>query len=94
MGISSAVRLAACMPAMRATSSGFPFGLAGKAASTAADNSTKAEAVAVRRLSGFALTSTMLACPALSKWERLALESRGLEDFAWLDDFAWREGLA
>jgi hypothetical protein len=70
------------MPAMRATSSGFPLGLAGKAASTAADNSTNAEAVAVRRLFDFALTSTMLACPALSKWERRVFAFRGLEDFA------------
>src|ERR1700722_4460345 len=49
MGISSDVRLAAWMPARRATSSGLPLGLEGKAASTAAESSTKADAVAERR---------------------------------------------
>ena len=51
------------MPAKRATSSGLPLGLAGKAASTASDNSTNAEAAAVRRVGCLALTSTMAAWP-------------------------------
>ena len=42
--------MAAWMPAKRATSSGFPLGFSGSAAITAADSSTKAEAVAVRRV--------------------------------------------
>ena len=71
MGISSAVRLAAWMPAKRATSSGLPLGFAGRAARTAAESSTKAEAVAVRRVGCLLLTSTMAAWPDASKCERL-----------------------
>ena len=48
MGMSSDVRLAAWMPAKRATSSGLPLGFAGSAERTAAESSTNAEAVAVR----------------------------------------------
>src|ERR1035438_7148956 len=66
------------MPAKRATSSGFPLGLAGNAASTAAESSTKAEAVAVRRVSCLALTSTMLARPDESKCESCGCEGSGM----------------
>src|ERR1700722_12389465 len=69
MGISSDVRLAAWMPARRATSSGLPLGLEGKAASTAAESSTKADAVAERRVDCLALMSTMEASPDASKCE-------------------------
>src|SRR5580698_9163394 len=64
------------MPANRATSSGFPFGLAGSAASTVAESSTNAEAVAVRRVGCLALTSTMEAWPASSKCDSLGLVLR------------------
>src|SRR6266568_3326075 len=57
------------MPAKRATSRGLPLGFDGRAARTAADSSTKAEAVAVRREGCFALTSTMVAWPDESKCE-------------------------
>ncbi len=57
------------MPAMRATWSGSPLGFEGSAARTAAESSTNAEAEAVRRVAGLALTSTMRAWPAASKWE-------------------------
>ena len=66
IGISSDVFLAAWMPAMRATSSGLPLGFFGSALSTAFERATKAEAVASRRVGGFALTSTMRAWPASS----------------------------
>ncbi len=69
MGMRSEVRLAAWMPAMRATSSGLPLGFAGRAASTAAESSTKADAVAVRRVGCLAPTSTMGAWPDASKCE-------------------------
>src|SRR5579863_9929443 len=58
------------MPANRATSSGSPLGFWGSAAITAAESSTKADAVAVRRVGCLALTSTMPAWPAGLKWER------------------------
>src|SRR3984957_6701 len=61
MGMSSDVRLAAWIPAMRATSSGLPLGFFGSALRTAFERATNAEAVASRRVAGLALTSTMRA---------------------------------
>src|ERR1700677_433600 len=70
MGMRSAVRLAAWIPAMRATSSGLPLGFEGRAARTAVESSTKADAVAVRCVDCFPLTSTMEAWPDAAKCER------------------------
>jgi hypothetical protein len=66
IGMSSAVRLAALIPAKRAISNGFPFGLRGSSRNTLAPNSTKAEASASRGVAGLAETSTMVALPAES----------------------------
>ncbi len=66
IGIRSEVFFAAIIPANRATSNGSPFGFCGSARSTASFNSTNATATASRRISAFALTSTMCACPASS----------------------------
>jgi len=52
------------------------LGFEGKAASTAADSSTNADAFAVRRVACLALTSTMLAWPASLKCE--SCESSGM----------------
>src|SRR5579863_588151 len=73
MGIRSPVRLAAWMPAIRATSRGLPLGFLGRARSTAGDSSTKAEAAAVRRVVSFVLTSTMPAWPAELKCDSFAI---------------------
>src|SRR5277367_6596422 len=70
MGMSVEVCFAAWMPAKRATSRGLPLGLAGRAARTSAESSTKAEAEASRRVEDFWLTSTMWARPEGSKWLR------------------------
>ena len=66
MGISSAVRLAAMMPATRATSSGSPLGFCGSARMTARPIATKARASASRSVGGLAETSTIDARPAAS----------------------------
>src|SRR5579883_1818689 len=71
MGIRLDVCLAAMMPARRATSSGSPLGLRGRAFSTAGLRATKALASAWRRVIDFELTSTMRALPLRSKWESL-----------------------
>src|SRR5580658_7536120 len=78
IGMSSLVFFAAWIPANRATSNGLPFGFFGSAASTASFNSTNALATASRRVSAFALTSTMCAWPASSKCESLSLISLSL----------------
>ncbi len=66
IGISSQVRLAAAMPAMRATSRGSPLGLCGSILSTLGRMRTNACAVAERRVSGFSETSTIRARPSVS----------------------------
>ena len=66
MGIRSEVRLAAAIPAMRATSRGSPLGFLGSFFSTEGRIFTQAWAVAVRLVSFLAETSTMLARPFLS----------------------------
>ena len=63
MGISSAVRLAALMPAMRAISRGLPLGFAGSAFTTRGAMATKALASAWRLVAALADTSTMEARP-------------------------------
>src|SRR5690606_6170660 len=67
-GIRSAVRFAAWMPAMRATSSGLPFFAAPDATSrrAAADTRMNASAVASRTVGGFSPTSTIRTAPAAS----------------------------
>jgi hypothetical protein len=50
------------------------LGFEGRAESTAADSSTKAEAVAVRREGRLELTSTMEAWPDAAKCERCVFE--------------------
>src|SRR5213078_3613782 len=69
-GTRSAVRLAAMMPARRATASASPFGSAPAAiwASVAARMRTSPRATASRRVTGFGDTSTMRARPRRSTW--------------------------
>src|ERR1700678_1323931 len=78
MGISEEVCLAAWMPAKRAISRGLPLGFRGRAARTSGKSSTKAEAVAWRRVEALSLTSTMRALPSLSKWLSLVLDRLGI----------------
>src|SRR3954471_22861287 len=68
-GTSSGVRLAAWMPAMRATASASPLGTPPprKRSTTAAESSTWPDAVAVRAVTGLPLTSTMRAAPRSSR---------------------------
>src|SRR5947209_10615876 len=66
IGINSAVRLAAVMPANRAISSGLPLGFLGNAFNTLADISTNAEASASRCVAALAETSTIVARPPAS----------------------------
>ena len=66
IGINSAVRFAAMIPAVRATSSGSPFGFFGSARSTGGDITTKALASASRAVRAFDDTSTMRAWPRAS----------------------------
>src|SRR5947209_19889402 len=63
IGINSAVRLAAVMPANRATSRGLPLGFLGSSFNTLDDMATKAEASASRRVALLAETSTIVARP-------------------------------
>ena len=69
-GISSSVRLAAWMPAIRAVPSTSPFGASPRATIAAVSGlmRTTARARARRSLSAFPPTSTMRARPALSRW--------------------------
>src|SRR5215218_1802077 len=69
-GISSSVRLAAWIAAIRATAATSPFGLSPRATRAAAsgDIRTTARARANRSVACFALTSTMRAVPAASRW--------------------------
>ena len=69
-GISSSVRLAAWMAAMRATVATSPFGASPAATRAAAsgDIRTTARARAQREVSSLAETSTMRALPAASRW--------------------------
>jgi len=66
MGIRSEVRLAAMIPASRATSSGSPLGFFGNAFSTDDFSATKALAAASRLVACLVETSTILARPDLS----------------------------
>ena len=68
-GISSSVRLAAWIAAIRATATTSPFGLSPAAtrAAVAGDIRTTARARAYRSVAGFALTSTIRARPAASR---------------------------
>ena len=68
-GSSSGVRLAAAMPAIRATASTSPFGTAPSrsAATTAGPHCTRPLAVAARTVGCLAVTSTIRACPAASR---------------------------
>ena len=59
MGIRSAVRFAAIIPASRATSSGSPLGFLGKTLRTLGFKTTKALASASRFVGDFAETSTI-----------------------------------
>jgi hypothetical protein len=67
--MSSAVRLAAMMPATRATSSGSPFGVrpARTASTVSGDISTRADATARRAVGAFALVSTIATRPSSSR---------------------------
>jgi hypothetical protein len=66
--MSSAVRLAAMMPASRAVSKGSPFGVrcARTAFTVSVDINTRAEATARRTVASFALVSTIATRPASS----------------------------
>src|SRR5438067_6919949 len=77
-GISSPVRLAAMMPARRATSSTSPLArpLSRIRAAVAGAMRTRPLARASRSVSGLALVSTMRAAPCSSKWVRSLM--RGL----------------
>ena len=66
MGISSEVRLAAIIPANRATSNGSPLGFLGSCFSTARFSATNALAIASRRVGTLGETSTIRALPDLS----------------------------
>src|ERR1700722_3162095 len=68
-GIRSGVRLAPAMPALLATASASPVGPVPppRAATAAADSSTRPEAVAVRTVTSLAETSTIRARPASSR---------------------------
>src|SRR5260370_41701947 len=69
MGIKSEVRLAAMIPAMRATSSGSPLGLLGRAFSTAGFMRTKTLASASRLVGALPGTVTIPAPPGGSSGE-------------------------
>jgi len=66
IGMRSEVRLAAMIPAMRATSSGSPLGLCGSACRTSGLMRTKALASASRLVAALPETSTMRARPESS----------------------------
>ncbi len=66
MGISSDVRFAAMIPAIRATSSGSPLGFEGSARSTLFFIRTNALASATRAVFVFSETSTIRARPRAS----------------------------
>src|ERR1044071_6405808 len=70
-GISSAVRFAAMMPAMRAASKGSPFGVrpARSAATVSADISTRADATARRAVCALPDVSTIATRPSASTCE-------------------------
>jgi|GEM_PF-2282408 len=72
MGMSSWTRLAARIPATRAVPKTSPFGRSPRttASRVAVAMRTKAEALAIRRVTLFAPTSTMLAEPFGSTWVR------------------------
>ena len=69
-GIRSAVRLAAMIPASRATPNTSPFLASPEriSAKVAGSITTRARAVALRAVSGLAPTSTIAAAPLASKW--------------------------
>src|SRR5690606_21393729 len=69
-GTRSGVRLAPWMPAIRATASASPLGTVPprRASITSAETSTRPVAVAVRAVTSLAVTSTMRARPAESRW--------------------------
>jgi len=69
-GTRSGVRLAAWIPAMRATARASPFGTPGPRSSstTSGETSTRPDAVAVRTVTSFPETSTIRAAPRLSRW--------------------------
>src|SRR5688500_7785041 len=71
----SAVRLAAMMPAMRAASSGSPFGVRPPrtASTVSGDISTRAEATARRAVCALALVSTIATRPSSSTCESLLI---------------------
>ena len=71
-GTRSGVRLAAMIPATRATASASPFGTSPdlSSATTSADTSTRPDAVAVRAVTSLPETSTIRAAPASSTWVR------------------------
>ena len=77
-GISSGVRLAAMMPAMRAAARTSPLGTAPSrmAASVAACMCTSPQATAVRPVAALSPTSTMLAWPWASRWVRVDMGHR------------------
>src|SRR4051795_10072953 len=76
--MSSPVRFAAWMPAMRAVPSTSPFGAspAATVAAVAGAMRTTARATARRALTGLPLTSTMRARPCSSRWVRPLTGSR------------------
>ncbi|MNH30385.1 hypothetical protein D3C79_906770 [compost metagenome] len=71
-GISSWVRLAAMIPAIRDTAKTSPLGWPPVQISARVSGfiRTQASAIASRRVSGLLLTSTMCAWPRLSRWVR------------------------
>ena len=71
-GSRSGTRLAAAIPATRATASTSPLGTlpSRRAATTPGAQATKAVAPAVRTVGALAVTSTMRAAPASSRWVR------------------------
>ena len=71
MGTSSLVRLAAWMPATRATASTSPLGRPPRwmSASVSARMATKPSATASRAVTALPETSTMRAAPRSSRWE-------------------------
>ena len=79
-GSSSGTFLVAAIPAMRATANTSPLGTrpSRKAATTCGEQVTKASALALRTVGVLAVTSTMRAAPAESRWvnSRLIVTSR------------------
>ena len=76
-GISSAVRLAACIPAMRAVPSTSPLGASPRStvAAVSGDILTTARATARRSVTGLPPTSTIRARPCSSMWERRSMRA-------------------